>query len=183
MATKAGRVEIHDIKAGKTFWKAAIVDGVRVPMPVTIVGKAYKVRMQRQDGSYVAIWAYRQQYRQLSDTLETRLLTFTFGTVICDPMWSPHNEANEPLFDKLFVNRSAVVRWINRYNSNRVTTLCEDRRIFTCGDRPLRAVAQRQPDQLDLERLQDHRFQHAELWYAKHYGAHRPAKLNETPHG
>lgn len=179
MATKAGRVEIKDIKPGKTFWKAVIdpVTGKRTPAAIRIIDGIQLGRFQRTNQVAVSMWWYGQLS---NDPVTGQLLR---ARVVCDPMWSPRNEQDEPIFDKLFVNRAAVVRWIKRYESNRITTLCEDRRVFLCGDRPLRAIAANQPDELDLEKLLDHRFQHAELWYAKHYGAYRPAKLNETPHG
>lgn len=175
MATKAGRVEIRDIKPGKTFWKAAIVDGQRVPQPVIIVGGARLASMKRADGSPVAIWVYDQFVRDEAGNTGRQ-------TVICDPMWTPSIDG-VPIFDKLFVNRSAVVRWIRRYASNRIDTLCEDRRVFECGSRPLRTVAERHPDQLDLAQVLDHRFQHTELGLARHFGAHRRAKIMETPNG
>jgi hypothetical protein len=179
MATKAGRVELKDIKAGKTFWKAVIdpVTGKRSASAIQIIDGIQLGRFKRPDQTPVAMWWYGQRSLdpQTGQTLKAR--------VVCDPMWSPRNEQDEPIFDKLFVNRAAVMRWIKRYESNRITTLCEDRRVFDCGDRPLRTVARTQPDQLDLEQLPDHRFQHAEIAFAKHYGVPRSAKLNETPHG
>jgi hypothetical protein len=175
MATKAGRVEIRDIKPGKTFWKAAIVEGQRVPQPVIILGGAHLASMKRADGSPVAIWVYQQLARDETGNTGRQ-------TVICDPMWTPAIDG-EPIFDKLFVNRAAVVRWIRRYASNRIDTLCEDRRVFECGSRPLRAIAAQHPDQLDLAQVLDHRFQHTELGLARHFGAHRRAMIMETPNG
>lgn len=171
MATKAGRIELKDIKTGKTFWKASIVDGKRVPEAVVIMGGARLARVKRADGSFTAMWTYEQ------------IGAGPRRKLVCDPMWSPYDAAGHPVFDKLFVNRSAVLRWIKRYETNRITTLCEDRRVFMCGDRPLRTLARTQPDQLNLETLPDHRFQHAEIGFAKHYGVPRIAFLNETPHG
>jgi hypothetical protein len=175
MGTKAGRVQIRDIKPGKTFWKAAIIAGQRVPQPVIILGGARLASMKRVDGSAVAIWVYKQFVRDSAGNTGQQ-------TVICDPMWTPHLDSM-PIFDKLFVNRAACVRWIERYASNRIDTLCEDRRVFECGSRPLRAIAALHPDQLDLAQVQDHRFQHTELGLARHFGAYRRALIMETPNG
>lgn len=177
MATKAGRVEICDIKAGKTFWKAAIdpLTGERYPKSIFITKGARRGRFPRIDGTMAVIWHYMQLSRDAEDRLEKAQL-------IADPMWTPHLDG-APVFDKLFVNRAAAERWIKRYNSNRVETLCEDRRVFECGSRSLRTVAARHPDQLDLSQVLDHRFQHTELGLARHFGAHRRAVIFETPQG
>lgn len=175
MATKAGRVEIRDIKPGKTFWKAAIVDGQRVPQPIIITGGARLASMKRADGSPVAIWVYEQFVRDEAGNTGRQ-------TVICDPMWTPHLDG-VPIFDKLFVNRAAAARWIRRYASNRIDTLCEDRRVFECGSRLLRFFASMHSDQLDLAQVPDHRFQHTELAVVKYYGTRRNAVIFETPQG
>lgn len=177
MATKAGRVEIGDIKTGKTFWKAAInpLTGERYPQSIFITKGARRGRFPRTDGTMAVIWHYTQLGRNAEGQLGK-------GLLIADPMWSPMIDG-APVFDKLFVSRAAAVRWIKRYNSNRVETLCEDRRVFECGSRPMRQIASTQPDQLNFDQLLDHRFTHVELALAKHYGAHRRAVIFETPQG
>lgn len=175
MATKAGRAEIHDIKAGKTLWKAAIIDGRRVPEAVRITMGAQRMSFPREDGTHVAMWVYQQA----GFVFDGRA---AIGTVICDPMWTPHLE-NVPVFDKLFVNRAAAARWIRRYESNRIETLCEDRRVFERGASFLLRFSRKNPDELNLDLLEGHRFQHTELWIASQCGLRRRAVLNETPNG
>lgn len=177
MATKAGRVQIRDIRAGRTFWKAAIIEGRRVPEQVFIVVGARLGSFKKANGTWTAIWHYTQRA-----TASTPDYFGPLSMLLCDPMWTPRID-NEPIFDKLFINRAACVRWIRRYESNRIETLCEDRRVFECGSRPLRAIAAMHPDQLDLAQVLDHRFQHTELGLARYFGAHRRATIMETPNG
>jgi len=178
MATKAGRVTRKDFKVGKTFWKAEIhpETGERYPAAVQIIDGMRLGRFKRPDQTPVAMWWYAQR------SIDRNTGEPIIGRIVCDPMWSPTLNG-EPVFDKLFVNRAAAVRWIRRYQTDRVETLCEDRRIFETGSQTLRTIASWTPDQLNLRDLPDHRFQHAELAACKHYGFLRHAKLNDTPHG
>jgi hypothetical protein len=175
MATKAGRAEIKDIRAGVTLWKAAIdpVTGRRFPQSIFITLGARRMRFPRTDGTYVGMWVYHQRaFTERGQEMSARM--------IADPMWSPHTVDGIPVFDKLFVSRSAAVRWIKRYESNRIETLCEDRRVFICGSRPMRIAGPKKPFELDLDKLGDHRFTLAEIAMRNHYKAPSAVQIVEN---
>jgi hypothetical protein len=140
MATKAGRVELKDIRSGKTLWKAGLnlQTGERFPERVFITHgvKRYK------EGE----WTYVEAYMGVS---MGRLITLEHF---------PANHVGEPCFDKLFVSLSAVKRWIKRYECNRVETLCEDRRIFKYGSHFMRRSG------IDLDAIPDNLFVSTEQW-------------------
>jgi hypothetical protein len=152
MATKAGRAEVSDVRTGKTLWYAAIdlVTGKRYPLPTLVGTSARKLIRQRElpDGSAApeVFWVFYDYRRgQLSGRL---IYIENF----------PLNHKEEPSFDKCFVSRSAVLRWIKRYESNRVETLCEDRRVFKYGSHFLRRSG------IDTANLADNQFVKTEQW-------------------
>ena len=136
MATKAGRAEISDIRVGKTLWRAGmnLVTGERFPLRVFVTRGSKKYRE--------GVWLYDERTGGMLISLEH----------------FPPNHLGEPCFDKLFVSLSAVKRWIKRYNSNRVETLCEDRRVFKYGSHFVRRSG------IDTTNLADNQFVKTEQW-------------------
>jgi hypothetical protein len=152
MATKAGRVHLKDIRQGVTLWVAAIDKdtGRRVPAPIIIERGA-----QKTPPDY---WIFFMVYNG-----ERRVSGHGHHTQPLD-----HN--GEPIFDKLFVNRAAAARWIKRYESNRIETLCEDRRVFKYGSHFIRRSG------INTANLADNMFVSTEQWLVKeaHYVRHLP---------
>jgi hypothetical protein len=152
MATKAGRAEVSDVRAGKTLWYAAIdhATGKRYPLPTLVGTWARKLISQRElpagSDAPEAFWVF-YEYRR--GKLSGRLIYIKNF---------PLNHKEEPSFDKCFVSRSAVLRWIKRYESNRVETLCEDRRVFKYGSHFMRRSG------IDVINLADNQFVMTEQW-------------------
>jgi hypothetical protein len=122
MATKAGRVEISDIRQGKTLWYPEFNEftdtwSVR---PALVMHGARKMYGEKPG------WTFWDSY------VRGRILY---------PEYFPLNEKGEPCLDKLFISRSAALRYIKRRQSNRIEALCEDRRIFVRGSKLLRLNA------------------------------------------
>lgn len=118
MATKAGRVEISDIRQGKTLWYVnySPFNDELSPLPVFITRGAKKHRGENENS-----WIFDE----------------SIGGRIITPYFFPLNEKGEPCFDKFFISRSAALRYIARRQSNRIEALCEDRRIFVRGSKLL----------------------------------------------
>lgn len=170
MATKAGRAEVSDVRAGKTLWYAAIdfATGKRYPLPVRVATPVRKrtryealpaSRMVRQTE---CIWIFHE-YRR--GRLSGRLIQAEHF---------PLNHKGEPSFDKCFVSLSAAKRWIKRYESNRVETLCEDRRVFKHGSHFIRRSG------IDTANLADNQFVKTEQWLVNeaHYERHPKQPFN-----
>lgn len=152
MATKAGRAELKDIRAGKTLWGAGLnlQTGERYPVRVVIT---HGIKKYGKDD-----WIY-------DEVIMGRIIKLEHF---------PPNHLGEPCFDKLFVSLSAVKRWIKRYNSNRVETLCEDRRVFKYGSHFIRRSG------IDTAELADNAFVKTEQWLVKeaHYVRHPAQPFN-----
>jgi len=140
MATKAGRAEISDIRAGKTLWMAVPDQtGKRHPVPLRI-WKGPWLAPRGDHWVYGCTYLGQDRFEGLGDHTH------------------PLNHKGEPCLDKIFINRSAAVRWIKRFESNRIETLCEDRRVFKYGSHFMRRSG------IDLANLANNKFVSTEQW-------------------
>lgn len=128
MASKAGRVQFKDLKAGKVFWlvhatselSQGIMSGFkpvsasREPMRLTIVGKPFRTEVEDDLGRRVPEWTFTasRYYAEYSGAKQVYLDCNNTGIVT-----EFFRRTVRPTVNAMFTTRKAALRYIERMNT------------------------------------------------------------------
>jgi hypothetical protein len=124
MASKAGRVQFKDIKAGKTFWMvrggAQLDDGIRAglhpvdvwrePLRVVVKGKPFRTEIDDRIGRRRREWSFEARMIWDAEWSEDIYIDCGMFGIVTDVWQLPIH----PCVDYLFTTRAAAIRYRER---------------------------------------------------------------------